>query len=314
MDIILGIDIGGSTTKITGFPRGPGFSGAQPEGGNPPRMGQSVGGNPPLMGRSVGGNPPLMGRSVGELLVKASDQATSVYGSLGHFTRTFGFALGDITSIALTGVGASFFHEKIYGVPTVKIDEFKAIGYGGLLLAGLDEAFVISMGTGTAFVRATPEGVRHIGGSGVGGGTLLGLSGLLLNKRDIEAVVPLARDGRSENVDLLVKDIIDGDIPSLPPNLTAANFGNVKSTASGPDVAVGVINLIIQTIGMLAAFASKNDPIKDFILTGALTTLPDIKDTFDAIGQIHGIRFILPPNAVYATATGAAYAAQQNAG
>ena len=268
MGIVLGIDIGGSMTKIVGFTS--------------------------------------LNDLVGEQQVKATDQITSMYGAIGNFLRKYHLPLSEIGKIVLTGVGASFFSDDIYGIPTVKVDEFIAIGYGGLYLAKTDEAFVVSMGTGTAFVRAGKNQITHLGGSGVGGGTLLGLASIMLNKHDIDAVLALAENGYAEKVDLLVKDIISHEIPSLPPNLTASNFGNVKSGATESDIAIGIINMIIQTIGMLAAFVSKNDTIKRFIMTGTLSTLPQAKEIFDAIGEMHGLKFIIPYNAVYATAIGAA--------
>jgi type II pantothenate kinase len=267
MGIILGIDVGGSTTKIVGI---------TPES-----------------------------ELLGVLQVKATDQITSMYGAIGHFNQKFNILLKQIDRIVLTGVGASFFNENIYGIQTVKVDEFIAIGLGGLYLSELEEAFIVSMGTGTAYIRASKTGITHIGGSGVGGGTLLGLSSIILGKNDTEAVISLANSGSTENVDLLVRDIINEIIPSLPENLTAANFGNVKSTAAEDDYAVGIINMIIQTIGMLAAFASKNDEIKTFVMTGALTALPQTKEIFDAIGNMHGIKFTIPRNAIFATAIGA---------
>jgi len=268
MGIVLGIDIGGSMTKIVGFSQ--------------------------------------HNNLLGEQQVKATDQITSMYGAIGNFLRKYHLSLNDIDKIVLTGVGASFFDDDIYGISTLKVDEFIAIGYGGLYLAQTDEAFIVSMGTGTAFVRAEKNHITHLGGSGVGGGTLLGLSSIMLNKHDIDAVLDLAENGYAEKVDLLVKDIISRDIPSLPPNLTASNFGNVKSNASEADIAIGIINMIIQTVGMLAAFVSKNDTIKCFIMTGTLSTLPQAKEIFDAIGEMHGIKFIIPYNAVFATAIGAA--------
>ena len=275
MGIVLGIDIGGSTTKIVGFSS--------------------------------------REHLLGEQQVKATDQVTSMYGAIGHFLRKYRISLTDIGKIVLTGVGASFFNEDIYGIPTDKIDEFIAIGYGGLYLSGMDEAFVVSMGTGTAFVRAAKGAITHMGGSGVGGGTLLGLSSIMLNKNDIDAILDVAENGYAENVDLLVKDIVNYEIPSLPPNITASNFGNVKSTASEGDLAIGIINMIIQTVGMLAAFVSKNDPIKNFIMTGTLSTLPQAREIFDAIGIIHGLKFTIPYNAVFATAIGAAVSYMKDA-
>lgn len=64
----------------------------------------------------------------------------------------------------------------------MKMEEFQAIGYGGLKLSGLTDALVVSMGTGTAYVRAGKDGMKHIGGSGVGGGTLMGLASRLVKE------------------------------------------------------------------------------------------------------------------------------------
>ena len=73
--------------------------------------------------------------------------------------------------IALTGVGASYIDDDIYGIPTEKVEEFTAVGVGGLALSGQDRAVVVSMGTGTAFIWAEKgKPVRHLCGSGVGGG------------------------------------------------------------------------------------------------------------------------------------------------
>ena len=268
MSIILGIDVGGSTTKIVGL--------------SPDK------------------------RLIGMLQVNAGDQITSMYGAIGHFARRYGIALNGIDKVILTGVGASFFAENVYDIPTVKIDEFLAIGYGGLYLSGAEEAFVASMGTGTAFVRAAKDAITHIGGSGVGGGTLLGLSSIILNKNDIASILALAENGRIENVDLSVRDIINREISSLPYNLTAANFGKVKSTANDADFAIGIINMIFQTIGMMAVFMARNDNIKDIVLTGTLTTLPQAPANFAAVSNVCDVNFIIPQNAVYATAIGAA--------
>lgn len=270
MGITLGIDVGGSATKTVGFS--------------------------------------ASGDLIGCLQVKAADQITSLYGAVGHSLRQWKMNLADVTKIFLTGVGASFITEDIYGIPTEKVSEFRAIGHGGLYLAGMKEAYVVSMGTGTAFVRASGDDMVHIGGSGVGGGTLLGLSAKILGKEDIEAILALAEDGCTENIDLLVREILNYEIPTLPSNFTAANFGNIKSTASDKDFASGIINMIFQTIGIMAAFATRNDTIKDVILTGTLTTLPQAQDIFPAIGDMYGIRFIMPEQAIYATAIGAALA------
>ena len=268
MSIILGIDVGGSTTKVVGMREG---------------------------------------KLMGTLQVRAADQITSLFGAIGNFLRKYGAKLDEVSSIALTGVGSSFINERIYGIETRKVDEFLAIGHGALRLSGLQEAIVVSMGTGTAFVRAGADGIVHLGGSGVGGGTIIGLCSKMLGKSDIDAILALAKAGRLENVDLTVRDILGNDIPSLPPNLTAANFGKIRSTASESDLALGIINMVFETVGMLAVFVAKNDTIRNVVLTGALTMFPQAEGVQLAFSNLTDLTFTIPPNAVYATAIGAAY-------
>lgn len=267
MDVILGIDIGGSTTKIVGF---------------------------------------SSKEMLGTLQVKATDQITSMYGAIGNFLRTYSIPLKSVSKIVLTGVGASYISDNVYEVPTVKTDEFKAIGLGGLKLSNLDTALVVSMGTGTAFVRASEGEVTHIGGSGVGGGTLLGLASELLNERDIARISELAEQGDLKNVDLLVSDISNVRMPSLPDNATASNFGNIKSVATNSDKAIGLINMVCQAVGTMSFLACHNSSIKDIVLTGALTVLPQAKDVFSDLSELYKLNFIIPPLSIYATAIGAA--------
>ena len=66
--------------------------------------------------------------------------------------------------------------DSIYGLKTIRVEEFTANAKGGLYLSGLDRAIIVSMGTGTAYVYADAQSSEYLGGTGVGGGTLVGLS------------------------------------------------------------------------------------------------------------------------------------------
>ncbi|MCL2365466.1 MAG: pantothenate kinase [Oscillospiraceae bacterium] len=267
MNLVLGIDIGGSTTKVVALKDG---------------------------------------KPVGMKQVRAGDQVTSLYGAIGHILRTIGIGLDEVKTFAVTGVGASFVDEQIYGVDTRKVNEFTAIGCGALHLSGLSEALVVSMGTGTAFVRAGKDEAERVGGSGIGGGTIIGLASQMLAKSDIDAIIALAEKGNLENVDLMVRDIVGHEIPALSSSLTAANFGKIKSTASDADIALGIMNMVFQTIGMLAVFVIKNDPIKNVVLTGTLATFPHAAPILLPFSNLADAEFTIPPNAVFATALGAA--------
>lgn len=269
MRIIIGIDVGGSTTKIVGY-------------GEDRRL-------------------------LGALRVVAKDPVTSVYGALGRFISENGLRLADVAHIVLTGVGSAHFSEDIYGIPTTCAREFEAIGLGGLELSGLDEALVVSLGTGTAFVEASRTGgSRHIGGSGVGGGTIVGLSGLLAQASSFDTVLQLAGRGDLHKVDLTIGDISAKDVGNMNKDVTAANFGRTADGATPEDLVDGVLNMVFQTIGMLAVFACRNSPVKNVVLTGALTLLPGARTTFDALEALHPVRFIVPEDALFATAIGAA--------
>lgn len=106
----------------------------------------------------------------------------------------------------------------VYGLPTTKVTEFDALGTGGLYLTGLEETVVGSIGTGTVFVHAGPDGIQHIGGSAVGGGTLVGLSSRLFGIRDVEVIADMAETGQSEECGLghcRTEQRPDGDIAGL---------------------------------------------------------------------------------------------------
>ena len=273
MKVIIGIDVGGSTTKIVGF-RG--------------------------------------AKVLGATFVHAADPITSLYGAFGKFTVDHGIELSDIEKVIVTGAGSSFVKGPLYGLPCVHESEFSCVGRGGLYLSGLSEAIIISMGTGTALVHAKKDGdtvfTNYLGGTGVGGGTLIGLSKKLIGIETIDHIVEVANTGNLDNIDLRISDIAKKTSRhiELPHDMTAANFGKVSDIASNGDLAMGVINMIFETIGMIGVFASRNVGTKNLVLTGNMTNLPQAKTIFENLNTLFDVNFIIPENAVFATAHGAA--------
>lgn len=273
MGIVIGIDVGGSTTKIVGF-------------------------------RQEKGKKELME----PLFVRATDPITSIYGAFGKFVDVNALELSDIERVRMTGVGSSYVTKPIYSLHCDTVPEFRAIGLGGLYLSGLSRALVVSMGTGTALVYAE-EGKEpeYLGGTGVGGGTLLGLSKKMLGLEDIDHIQQLAKDGSLSNIDLRIGDITKKDLNlTMPDFMTASNFGKVSDIATGADVALGIINMVFETIGMIALFAARSHGIKDIVLTGNLTTVAKSKDVFDTLSNMFGVHFIIPQNSQFGTVIGTA--------
>ncbi len=267
--IIIGIDVGGSTTKIVGF-RGDEM--IKPD------------------------------------FVKAGDPVASVYGAFGKFTSENKIKLSDIEKVMMTGVGSSFIEHDLYGIPAVHKTEFDCVGLGGLYLSGIEEAIIASLGTGTAMVHAKRDGlIEYLGGTGVGGGTLIGLSKKMLGVSNVDNIVELAREGNLDNVDLCIKDITNKDMhPGLPDHMTAANFGKLSDVAHKSDIALGVINLVFESVGVLGVFAARRFDIKDIVLTGNLTSIPNAKPIFESLSSMFDVNIIIPDNAQYGTVIGAA--------
>ena len=276
MSIVIGIDVGGSTTKIVGF-------------------------------RKNGKTNEL----IEPQLVKANDPITSIYGAFGKFTDENRLSLSEIDKVMMTGVGSAYLSRGLYGLECVKVPEFRSIGLGGLYLSGLDKALCVSMGTGTALVNANAKGeMTYLGGTGVGGGTLMGLSRLLLQAEEIDHITAMADIGELSNIDLRISDITkDGTLSELKRDLTAANFGNISDLASREDIASGLLNMVLETVGMISIFGARSCGVKNIVLTGNLTELDYCKrkfTDFTALNPQEGLKFIIPPSARFATVIGTA--------
>ena len=273
--IIIGIDIGGSTTKIVGFDTSVPFT-----------------------------------RLIQPLFVRAADPITSIYGAFGKFLDENDLTLDDIEKVMVTGAGSSYLSRPIYGLPSEPIAEFKSIGLGGLYLSGLDRAIIASCGTGTALVYAEDgKDPLYLGGTGVGGGTLVGLSKKMLGMDNVDHISDLAKGGSLDRVDLKIKDITKTDIvPGFSDIMTASNFGQVSDLATRADIARGIVNMVFETIGMISIFAARNYGIRDVVLTGNLSRVPQAESVFATLNRMFDMNFSIPENSAFGTVIGAALA------
>lgn len=210
-----------------------------------------------------------------------------------------------IDKIVLTGINAKKINLSNYNVPIHIVEEFIAIGTGGLYLSNKDKAIITSIGTGTALIRAEGKTFNHLGGTGVGAGTLTNLCKKFAEIKSFDEVIELSKQGNLNNIDLRIADLTDEDIKTLPPELTLANFGKLNEDASKADIVLGILNMIFEVIGMMAAFASINDEIKDIILIGNIVKIPVVKEILKKIEKTHKVSFIIPENPQYAVAIGA---------
>ncbi len=265
----IGIDIGGSTTKIVG-----------------------------IQNKKI----------IKPLTVEANDPVASASGAMGKFLNVNKLQFSDIQQVRVTGVGATFLGDQLLGMPIEKVDEFKALGFGGLFLSGLKNAIIVSVGTGTAYVKAHGKCIKHLGGTGVGGGTIAGLSKIMAGLSNFENIVETASKGKLSNIDLSVGDITHSDIESLPSTLTASNFGKLNDDLTKNDITRGILNMVFQVVGMMAIFAARTEKDKDIVLTGKMVNIPQAQRTFKELAKLYKVEFHVPEHAAYCTAIGAAIA------
>ncbi len=273
--IVIGIDVGGSATKIVGFD---------------------------IADRK---------RELMEpLFVRATDPIASIYGAFGKFTDENGLSLDDIERVMITGVGSSYVTKDIYSLDCTVLPEFDCIGLGGLYLSDLDNAIIASLGTGTALVYAEKgEKPVYLGGTGVGGGTLIGLSKKLLGMDTVAHIEELAKNGDLRNVDLKINDITKQDIvPGFGDTMTASNFGNISDIATKSDIALAIINMVFETVGMISIFAARNYSLKNVVLTGNLTSVEQAGALFESLNRMFDMNFIIPKYSQFGTVIGAALA------
>lgn len=267
MKTVIGIDVGISTTKIVGI-------------------------------RS--------GKVISPLRIRATDPVTSLYGAFGKYLYDNKIELADVAQVMLTGVGSAYIDKPVYGLPTTHAEEFLADGWGARFESELDRMMVVSMGTGTSIVRCDGGDIRHIGGIGIGGGTLIGLSRLLLKTDDVHQIASLATRGDISHINLLIGDISAKPLPGLPMDATASLFAAAQANAPREDIALGLICMVLQTVGSAAILSALDSGIKDFVLIGNLTLLPQCKEVFPMMEQLYGVHFIIPKYSEYCTAIGAA--------
>jgi len=237
---------------------------------------------------------------------KAIDAVTAATGAFGKIVLENGIKIKDINRIMITGAGASKIKDDIFGIPTMRVNEIQAIGIGGMFLSGLNNIIIANIGTGTVIIEADENGITHYGGSGVGGGTILGLAKKLLPTAEFNGILELAKTGDLSKVDLLIGDISETNLSFLKGEITAANFGKMLDTASVEDTALGIINMVYQVIGMLSVFAARARNVNRVIVTGNGSGNRIGQKTLSVITGMYDIEFIYPEHAEYTTAIGAA--------
>ena len=209
-----------------------------------------------------------------------------------------------VDELGITALGA---HELIKGEQS----KLNFYGKGNRLD---DQFLVVSMGTGVSFTLITPgESRKHVGGSALGGGTLMGLAKLLIGVTNFDELLELAAKGNSNTYDLLVSDIYGESYgTTLTSNVTAASFAKAAiQDVNGlkEDIAAALISTICYSVGGQVAAIAQGHNTKTIIFVGGfLSEQGVIPVALEAAATlfVHDITLVVPRNHRYAGALGAA--------
>ena len=197
--------------------------------------------------------------------------------------------------VATTGGGAARLG-AVAGAQVIRIPEFQAWAAGAPILADLEGIelppcyLLVSLGTGISILLIENGAPRRIGGSALGGGSLLGLGRLLLGVERFDQITALAARGDRRRVDLLVGDIYpDASELPLPADLNAASFGKLGSREPA-DVAHALVGMLGENTALLCgqlalAFQALAN---DFHMQQAQESAPEAESKRQRIFELKG--------------------------
>ncbi|MDG2060318.1 MAG: hypothetical protein P8J93_00675 [SAR86 cluster bacterium] len=222
-----------------------------------------------------------------------------------------------IQGIAVTGGHHQKLSNQVSNIPIFHVNEIEAIGAGGMELSKLNKpAIVVSAGSGTACVLSNNGKYIHCSGTGLGGGTIIGLSKLIINEDNPDKIQHLAENGDHTNTDLILSEVVTGPIGKLPSDSSAVNFGKIgkrNKEISKEDIAAGIINMVSQTITRIVASASISFKVKDIVIVGRTSQFISLRNAFKQAENITNIEVYFPDKGEYASALGALKMMQKKA-
>ena len=210
-----------------------------------------------------------------------------------------------IEEINSTGGGA-YKYEKIiknnFNVNLIKIDELQSLINGYIFMNYYNNIFEIinnneirtipfgdfkfphisvNIGSGVSILKVlSPDKYERIGGTLMGGGTLIGLSKLIIGIDNFDKILELANQGNIENVDITTKDLINnsGDEKSSEIEVISS-LGKIheyiqsgkKDKIKKEDISLSLLNMICSHISQYSVLYAEKNKIDTIYYFGTFT-------------------------------------------
>ena len=141
----------------------------------------------------------------------------------------------------------------------------------------------VNIGSGVSILKVSsplPKDIQRVAGTIMGGGTLIGLSKLLIGIDDYNEIINLAQKGNYHNIDLSNEDIYGKDSKknSNEPEIPISSFGKVyhyvsdnKKSYQKEDIALSLLNMICLHITQIASLVAKKYNINNIYFYGNFT-------------------------------------------
>ncbi len=214
--------------------------------------------------------------------------------------------------LGLTGGGAAQLASRLDG-RAVQVNEFTAWGTGANHLLSrrqkTDTYLLVSLGTGTSVMLVDHQDVRRLGGTALGGGTILGLGAALLQQSSFADTCALAAQGSRDSVDLLVRDIYSDPDRPLQGDLTAASFGRMARQDNSPpreDMAAAIMRLVGENVTLIAGGHARHLGLDRLVFGGStLRNNPALQAVLTEVSSLLGLKAYFLTNGEFAGALGA---------
>ncbi|ANU26626.1 type II pantothenate kinase [Planococcus versutus] len=220
----------------------------------------------------------------------------------------------DDCQVCVTG-GKSGVLISLLDRPAQEMMEFEATHLGVQVLleesGDLEDAYLITnVGTGTSIHCIQDNAQERLGGTGVGGGTLIGLSHLLTGVTHYDEIIALASQGSRDRIDLKVKHIYEGKEPPIPGELTASNFGQnflaISDELTTEELLATVIGLVGETVSTVSVQAARQCRSSTIVYIGSsFIDNPLLKEVVTSYTILRGSVPVFPKNGEYSGAVGA---------
>ena len=169
---------------------------------------------------------------------------------------------------------------------------------------------LVSLGTGTSVLLVEGDTVLRVGGTALGGGTLMGLAAAILHEVDFHELCSLAEQGSRSHVDLMVSDIYDLGEIALPSDLTAASFAKLARGTNEPparaDLAAAIVGLVAENVALICNGLAVSSQARSIVFCGStLRGNPALASVLTSLTQGIGHDAVMLPDGEFGGALGA---------